>query len=436
MDHDDAHRRDRARERRRSSPPPTAVDSDARVPSCPDWTVDDLLRPPRHRAAVGRRAWSSGAPTGAGPRAEVEPPADRDALLEWVRAGSAGPRCGAARRRRPTPSCGRSRVRATARVLVRVVRRTRSRCTGSTRSSRPACGGPLDPIDSELACDGIDEFFDVIVPFRLRDRLVGKRRDVPLPPHRRRRRVAGPAHARRSGDRARAREGRRRGARRRVRPAARAARSRRARRRRGVRRRGADRPLARTRVDLTHADAASAAGEDVFLVVARPFPVRDPLETRGRRCCVVIPKGRAGRQTASAEGAGTCEHSSIHRRRSAGVRPGGAEGSVAEVAASLAERFADDATVITAIGSAHRRAGRRPAASRCVGPVRLHRAKVTVRLVADPGAVSRSRSSRGPARECELLVRPTRRPPWVEDAYFAAVLSVLEALAGRDRRDA
>jgi hypothetical protein len=31
--------------------------------------------------------------------------------------------------------------------------------------------------------------------------------------------------------------------------------------------------------------------------------------------------------------------------------------------------------------------------------------------------------------ESELLVRPTRRPPLGEDAYFAAVLAILETLA-------
>jgi hypothetical protein len=102
-------------------------------------------------------------------------------------------------------------------------------------------------------------------------------------------------------------------------------------------------------------------------------------------------------------------------------------GSVAEVAALLAERFADDATVITEAG----RLTVVPGASRgvaTVGPVRAHRAKVTFgswpfksRVTVEVEAWSNT--------ESELLVRPTRRPPMVEDAYFASVLAILEALA-------
>ena len=39
--------------------------------------------------------------------------------------------------------------------------------------ARPGDAGPPDPIESELACDGIDEFLEQVVPFRLRDRMVG-----------------------------------------------------------------------------------------------------------------------------------------------------------------------------------------------------------------------------------------------------------------------
>ena len=66
-----------------------ALESDARVPSCPDWTVDDLLR---HVGIVQR--WATGQV--AERRTErvwtddVEIPADRDALLDWVRDASAG----------------------------------------------------------------------------------------------------------------------------------------------------------------------------------------------------------------------------------------------------------------------------------------------------------------------------------------------------------
>ena len=102
-------------------------------------------------------------------------------------------------------------------------------------------------------------------------------------------------------------------------------------------------------------------------------------------------------------------------------------GSVTEVAEYLAERFADGATVITEAG----RLTVIPRSTRdvaTVGPVRMHRAKIscgsgpfTTRVTIEVEPWSRT--------ESELLVRPTRRPPRVEDAYFASVLAALEALA-------
>jgi len=102
-------------------------------------------------------------------------------------------------------------------------------------------------------------------------------------------------------------------------------------------------------------------------------------------------------------------------------------GSVPDVAAYLADRFADDATVVTASGRVTIVPGPARAVT-TVGPVRSHRAKlfyrswpIPVRVTIEIEPWSRT--------ESELLVRPTRRPPRVEDAYFAAVLATLEALA-------
>ena len=100
------------------------------------------------------------------------------------------------------------------------------------------------------------------------------------------------------------------------------------------------------------------------------------------------------------------------------------QGSVAEVAASLAERFADDAAVITPSG----RLTVVPGGPRGVASVGPDRAKVTVRSWPIPARVT-IEIEPWSRTESELLVRPTRRPPWVEDAYFASVLSVLETLA-------
>src|SRR5262245_19746317 len=102
-------------------------------------------------------------------------------------------------------------------------------------------------------------------------------------------------------------------------------------------------------------------------------------------------------------------------------------GSVTEIAEYLTARFGDDPTVITAPG----RLTVRPGASRAVvnvGPVRTHREQWTfgawrpaARVTIEVDPWSRTDS--------ELLLRPTRRPPIGDDAYFAAALAVLEALA-------
>ena len=178
----------------------------------------------RHGAALGRRDRSSGAPANPLP-AGSDRPTDRRRVARVGASGAAAQLVAALRATPPDTAAVDVLRSGRGSVLVRVARRTRSRCTVSTRE---LAAGTLQPIDSDLACDGIDEFFEVIAPFRLRDRLVGERRDVPLPSHRRRRRMARPSHPDRSRDRACAREGRRRGARRRVRAVARAARSRRA----------------------------------------------------------------------------------------------------------------------------------------------------------------------------------------------------------------
>jgi hypothetical protein len=60
--------------------------------------------------------------------------------------------------------------------------------------------------------------------------------------------------------------------------------------------------------------------------------------------------------------------------------------------------------------------------------VRSHKAKVTRGSWPFPTRVTIEIEPWSRA-ESELLVRPGRRPPRVEDAYFAAVLGALEALA-------
>jgi uncharacterized protein (TIGR03083 family) len=149
----------------------TAVESDARVPSCPDWNADDLLR---HLGTVQR--WAAGMveqrAAEPAPRVEIDAPADRDDLLEWVRSGSAD--LVAVLRATPPetalwtfPGPGEARFWSRRQAQEIALHRVDMQLAGQS------AGGPPDPIDPDLAGDGIDEFFGVIAPFRLRDRLVG-----------------------------------------------------------------------------------------------------------------------------------------------------------------------------------------------------------------------------------------------------------------------
>jgi hypothetical protein len=102
-------------------------------------------------------------------------------------------------------------------------------------------------------------------------------------------------------------------------------------------------------------------------------------------------------------------------------------GSVAQIADYLTGRFGDDATVITDPG----RLTVVPKDARAVvtvGPVRAHRARLSYGAFR-PSARVTIEVEPWSRTESELLLRPTRRPPLGEDAYFAAALAVLEALA-------
>ena len=144
-----------------------AAGTDAPVPSCPGWTVTDLLD---HcvRATTGRARSSSRERQGT-PSACCRPtPTRRSRAKRWSPAS--GPR----RRqlvddarvgRAPTRRCGPSRRRTAPRRSGSGGGRRRPRCTATTPRSRPA---PPRPIDAELAVDGIDEFLTVFLP-RLAD---------------------------------------------------------------------------------------------------------------------------------------------------------------------------------------------------------------------------------------------------------------------------
>jgi uncharacterized protein (TIGR03083 family) len=147
---------------------------DARVPSCPDWSVADLLG---HIGTVQR--WAGGIVE----RRATEPeyptdvgrPTDPAALAEWVRAGSdrlvevlaaTPPSTELWTFAGPGPAGFWFRRQAHEVALHRV--------------DAELASGPISPMDAALARDGIDEFLDVVVSFRLRARMVGTGETVHL----------------------------------------------------------------------------------------------------------------------------------------------------------------------------------------------------------------------------------------------------------------
>lgn len=147
----------------------------APVPSCPGWTVADLLG---HLGTVQR--WSAGIverrATEMDFPADVGKPDDPAALADWVRAGAdhlvevcvATPPDAAVW---TFPGMGTAafwfRRQAQEVALHRV-------------DAELAAGMVAPEIEPDLARDGIDEFLDVVVAFRLRERLVGAGETVHL----------------------------------------------------------------------------------------------------------------------------------------------------------------------------------------------------------------------------------------------------------------
>ena len=147
---------------------------DAAAPSCPDWTVADLLG---HVGTVQR--WAAGIVEARAaepdyPR-EVDRPSDPAALVAWVRAGSTNLVEVLASTPPDTelwtfPGPGPARF---------WFRRQAHEVAMHRVDAELAAGAPA-PIDAALARDGIDEFLDVIASFRLRARLVGTGETVHL----------------------------------------------------------------------------------------------------------------------------------------------------------------------------------------------------------------------------------------------------------------
>ncbi|WP_328457704.1 maleylpyruvate isomerase family mycothiol-dependent enzyme [Amycolatopsis sp. NBC_00438] len=136
-----------------------APDLDAQVPTCPEWTLFDLVR----HLGEGRRAWAATIAAGpdatakAAPRDASAPPREREALLAWSAAGTrelldalreAGPDrgCWAWWDKTQSPlTCGG------------VARRQLHEIAVHTYDAQVAAGAP-QPLPAAVALDGAEEF--------------------------------------------------------------------------------------------------------------------------------------------------------------------------------------------------------------------------------------------------------------------------------------
>lgn len=136
-----------------------APELDVRVPTCPEWTLAELVR----HVGDGRRAWAAtiaAGPDATGKAAPPEAPAaprERDALVEWS-AGATEQLLAALRDAGPDRRCwawwGRSQSPLTG---AAVARRQLAEIAVHTYDAQVALGAPR-PVPDEVALDGVEEF--------------------------------------------------------------------------------------------------------------------------------------------------------------------------------------------------------------------------------------------------------------------------------------
>lgn len=146
---------------------------DAPVPSCPDWTVVDLLG---HIARV--QWWQADIVSRHVAEAEwsfEDPPADPDALVDWATDATARVLAVFAATPADTPMWTFVGP-GTAGFWFR----RQAHEVAMHRVDADLAAGTPPVIDAALARDGIDEFFDVVVTGRRRERFVGTGETVHL----------------------------------------------------------------------------------------------------------------------------------------------------------------------------------------------------------------------------------------------------------------
>lgn len=142
-----------------------AAGVDVAVPSCPDWTVADLLD---HIGVVHR--WAAmccdrepGGPFVSSRQAGIESPADPSARADWVREG-AQPLVDTLAAHDPDDVCWTWAPPST----VGFWRRRQAHETAVHRVDAQLAAGAVTPIDAPLAADGIDEWLSLLpnMPWR------------------------------------------------------------------------------------------------------------------------------------------------------------------------------------------------------------------------------------------------------------------------------
>jgi uncharacterized protein (TIGR03083 family) len=143
-----------------------AAGTDADVPTCPGWTVTDLLE-----HCVGGDVWArtiveqgKAGSTERVARADADPTLQGDALVDAFRSGARALVAELAAVSPDTPVWTFSATNRTASFW----QRRRSQETSIHRYDAEAAAGTPTPLDAAMAVDGIDEFLTVFLP-RLAD---------------------------------------------------------------------------------------------------------------------------------------------------------------------------------------------------------------------------------------------------------------------------
>jgi uncharacterized protein (TIGR03083 family) len=136
-----------------------APNLDVQVPTCPEWTLFDLVR----HLGEGRRAWAATIAAGpdatakSAPQGDPGAPREREALLAWL-AASTQELLDALRAAGPDRGCwawwGRSQ---SPRTCGAVARRQLHEIAVHTYDAQLTVGAP-QPLPDEVALDGVEEF--------------------------------------------------------------------------------------------------------------------------------------------------------------------------------------------------------------------------------------------------------------------------------------